>query len=85
MAQARAYEYAHEAVDKQRIEQLGAYFLLLVEPLHYEVSQQQAHKPAQRIPPHAQECGEVGVPHDVCKRIHDVGFYGCRLGVQAIR
>ena len=69
VAEARAYEYADEAVDEQRVEQLGLDFLLLVEPPDYEVGGQQAHEPAQRIPAQREaaemEGHEVGVPEDV--------------------
>ena len=69
VAQARAYEYADEAVDEERVKQFGLDFLLLVQPLHYEECRQQPQQPAQRVPAQAEasevEGHEVGVPVDV--------------------
>ena len=50
MAKTCSGEYADEAVDEERVEQLGLHLLLLVQTLHAEVSQRKTHEPAERVP-----------------------------------
>ena len=69
VAQARAYQYADEAVDEERIEQLRLYLLLGIQPFYYEICRQQTEQPAQRVPAEREtadvECHKVWIPHNV--------------------
>ena len=47
MAKTCSGEYADEAVDEERVEQLGLHLLLLVQTLHTEVCQRKTGKPTE--------------------------------------
>ena len=50
MSQACSGEYSDEAVDEERVEQLGLHLLLLVQTLHTEVCQRKTGKPSDCVP-----------------------------------